>query len=121
MPLSNNHIMLVRSTWLFRHLKFKNLLTGDDFIHSRGMIFLVLFFITKEVVAPLTNDPIISERAMWLFIYLKHQNPSNISDYINGARIVQQFWRSWSWIGLDVSDQIGFEYSCLTGCYSIVT
>ena len=93
-PLANDPIMsgtLIRS---FRHLKHKNLSTGDDFIHSIGIICLVPFLATRESVAPLTNDPIMSERSIRSFGHLQCQNPSIISDSIGRARMVQQFRRS---------------------------
>ena len=48
MPLANNPIMSGRLIPLFRHLKHLNLFTGDDFIHSSKIIFLVKFLVTKE-------------------------------------------------------------------------
>ena len=57
-PLANNTIISERSIWSFRHLKPQNLPTGDDFIYSSGINFLVPFLATKETLAPLTNDPI---------------------------------------------------------------
>ena len=36
--------MWVRSIWLFRHLKYQNLSTGDDFIQSSRIIFLFHFW-----------------------------------------------------------------------------
>ena len=42
--------------------------TGDDFIDSSGIIFLVPFLATKETLAPLANDPIMFEsNAQWGF------------------------------------------------------
>jgi len=35
-----------------------SLSTGDDFIDTSGIIFLVPFLATKEKLAPLANDPI---------------------------------------------------------------
>ena len=36
-----------------------SLFTSDDFIGSSGIIFLVPFSATKEILAPLANDPFI--------------------------------------------------------------
>ena len=94
MPLAIDPIMSGRLILLFRHLKQQNLSTGDDFIHSSGIIFLVPFLATREAVAPLANDPIMSGRSIWLFRHLERQNPSIISDSIGRARMVQQFRRS---------------------------
>ena len=41
------------SRWLFRHLKYQNMSTGDDFIHRNGIIFVFSYLATKEAVAPL--------------------------------------------------------------------
>ena len=45
-PLENDPIMSGRLIRLFRHLKHQNLSTGDDFIYSSGIIFLVPFLPT---------------------------------------------------------------------------
>ena len=66
---------LIRS---FRHLKHQNLSTGDDFIYSSGIIFLVPFLATREAVALLANDLIMSGTSIWLFRHLEHQNLSII-------------------------------------------
>jgi len=65
------------SRWLFRHLKHQNLSTGDDFIHSSRINFLVLFLATREAVAPLANDPIMLGTSIWSIRHLEHQNPSS--------------------------------------------
>ena len=57
-PLANDPIMSGISIWLFRHLKYQNLSTGDDFIHSSEIICLVLFLVIKEALVLLLNDPI---------------------------------------------------------------
>ena len=57
--LANDPIMLGKLIQSFRHLKHQNLSTGDDFIYSSGIIFLVPFLATREAVAPLVNDLII--------------------------------------------------------------
>ena len=44
-----------------------NLSTGDDFIHSSGIIFFVQFLATREAVKPLENDPIILGRSILFF------------------------------------------------------
>ena len=64
-PLANNPIMSVRLKQSFRHHKHQNLSTGDDFIHSSGIIFLVPFLATREAVALLANDPIMSATLIW--------------------------------------------------------
>ena len=79
-PLANNPIMLGRLLQSFRHLKHQNLSTGDDFIHSNGIILLVPFLATTEVVALLANDLIMLGTSIWLFRHLEHQNPSIISE-----------------------------------------
>ena len=58
----------------------------DDFIHSSGIIFIILFLATREVVGPLANDPIISGRLIRLLRHIEHQNPSIISDSIGCLR-----------------------------------
>ena len=78
-PLANEPIISGRSIWLFTHIKNKNLSTGDDFIHSSGIIISGKFFATSEVVAPLANDAIIWGKSIKSFRYLEHQNPSIIS------------------------------------------
>ena len=55
---ANDQIMLGTSIQSFRHLKHQNLSTGDNFIYSSRIIFLVLFLATKETLVPLANDPI---------------------------------------------------------------
>ena len=73
--------------------------TGDDFIASSGINFLVPFLATKEALALLANDPIMLGRSIFLFRHLECQNLSIISDSIGRARIVQHFLRSRrSWI-----------------------
>ena len=42
---------------MFKHLKYQNLSTGDDFIHTRQIIVLVPFLVTKEALSLLTNYP----------------------------------------------------------------
>ena len=86
-PLSNDPIMSGTSIRSFRHLKHQNPSTGDDFIHSSGIFFLVQFLATMEAVAPLANDPIMSGRSIRSFRHLEHQNPSIISDSIGRARM----------------------------------
>ena len=65
--------------------------TGDDFIYSSGIIFLVPFLATMEAVALLANDLIMSGTSIRSFRHLEHQNPSIISEDIGRARSVQQF------------------------------
>ena len=93
-PLANDPIMSGTSIRSFRHLKHQNLSTGDDFIHSSGIIFLVPLLATMEAVAPLANDPIMSGRSIRSFRHLQCQNPSIISDSIGRDRMVQQFRRN---------------------------
>ena len=50
-PLKNNLIISGRSRQLFRHLELQNLSTGEDFILSSGIIFLVPLFTTMGVAA----------------------------------------------------------------------
>ena len=75
-PLANDPIISGRLIRSFRHIKHQNLSTGDDFIHSSGIIFLVPFLATREAVALLANDPILSGTLIWYFRYLEHQNLS---------------------------------------------
>ena len=60
--------------------------TGDDFIYSSGIIFLVPFLATMEAVALLANDLILSATSIRSFRHLEHQNPSIISEDIGRAR-----------------------------------
>ena len=64
MPLVNDPIILSSLIWSFRHLEHENLSTGVDFIHRSGIIFLVLFLVTKEALVPQANDPIMLERSI---------------------------------------------------------
>ena len=66
----------------FRHLKHQNLSTGDDFIYSSVIIFLVPFLATREAVALLAKDPIMSGTSILSFRHLEHQNVSIISEDI---------------------------------------
>ena len=81
-PLTNDSIMSGRLLQSFKHLKHQNLSTGDDSIHSSGIICLVQFFTTKKVLAPHSHDPIMSERLIWSLRHLKHQNLSTCDDFI---------------------------------------
>ena len=74
--LANDPIMLGKLIQSFRHLKHQNLSTGDDFIYSSGIIFLVPFLATREEVVPLVSDPIMWERLIHSFRHLEHQNLS---------------------------------------------
>ena len=74
---------------LFRPLKHKNPSTGDDFINSSGIIFLVPILANKETLAPLAPGPIIWGRSLRSFRHLECQNLSIISDSIgifNGSK-----------------------------------
>ena len=82
-PLPNDPILSERSIRLFRHLKHQNLSIGDDFIYSSGIIFLVPFLFTREVVVLLANDLIMSDTSILSFRHLEHQNLSIISDSID--------------------------------------
>ena len=71
--------------------------TGDDFIYSSGIIFLVPFLATMEVVALLENYLIMSGTSIRSFRHLEHQNLSIISDYIaipNGSKNMEKKVRS---------------------------
>ena len=46
-------------------------------------IYLVLFRVTKEILAPLANDLIMFGRSLQLFTYLECQNLFIISDFID--------------------------------------
>ena len=76
-----------------RAISVRHVSTGDDFIYSSRIIFLIPFLATMEVVALLANDLIMSGTSLRLFIHLKHQNPSIISKDIGRAKSVQQFQR----------------------------
>ena len=74
-----------------RAISVRHVSTGDDFIYSSGIIFLVPFLATMEAVAPPENNLIMSGTSRRSFRHLKHQNPSIISEDIGRARMVQQF------------------------------
>ena len=57
--LANDPIMLGKLIQSFRHLKHQNLSTGDDFIYSSGIIFLVPFLATKGALVPIASTPMI--------------------------------------------------------------
>ena len=80
--LANDPIMLGKLIQSFRHLKHQNLSTGDDFIYSSVIIFLVPFLATREAVALLAKDPIMSGTSILSFRHLEHQNVSIISEDI---------------------------------------
>ena len=75
-PLVNDPAMSGTLIWLLRHLKHQNLSTGDDFIYSSGIRFLVPFLATREAVVLLANDAIMSDTLVHLFRHHEHQNPS---------------------------------------------
>ena len=87
-PLANDPIMSGTSIRSFRHLKHQNPSTGDDLIHSSGIICLVQFLATMEALVPLANDPIMLGRSLQLFRHLKHQNPSTVHDFIHSSGII---------------------------------
>ena len=60
------------SVHLLRYLRHQNLSTSDDFIHSSGIMFLVIFLGTREAVPPIKNDPIISGRSKQQLRHLEH-------------------------------------------------
>ena len=66
-----------------RAISVRHVSTGDDVIDNSGIIFLVPFLATKEVLAPLANDPVMSGRSIWLLGHLERQNPSIILDSID--------------------------------------
>ena len=70
----------------FRHLKYQNLFTSDNFIHISRIILLLPFLATKETLALLVNDHIISGILVESFRHLECQNPSIISDSIASWR-----------------------------------
>ena len=72
----------------FRHLKHQNLSTGDDFIYSSRIIFLVPFLAIRKAVVLLANDPIMSGRLIWSFRHLKNQNLSTGDDFIHSSGII---------------------------------
>ena len=90
MQLENDSIILGGLIGLFRHLKHKNLSTGDDFINSSGLIFLVPILANKETLALLAPGPIIWRRSLWSFRHLECQNPSIISDSIGIPKWLQK-------------------------------
>ena len=59
-----------------RAISVRHVSTGDDFIYSSGIIFLVPFLATREAVALLANDLIISATLIQLLRHLEHQNLS---------------------------------------------
>ena len=67
MLLAKDPIMSGTSIWSFRHLKHQNLSTGDDFIYSSRIFFLVTFLATREAVALLANDLIMFGTSIQLF------------------------------------------------------
>ena len=77
----------------FRHLELQNPSTGDDFILSSGIFYLVLLFTTMRVVAPLKDDPILSGRSILSFRHLELQNPSIISDFRHRDRMPAKICR----------------------------
>ena len=76
-----------------RAISVRHVSTGDDFIYSSGIIFLVPFLATMEAEALLANDLIMSDTSIRSFRRLEHQNPSIISEDIGRARSMQQFRR----------------------------
>ena len=71
-----------------RAISVMHVSTGDDFIYSSGIIFLVPFLATIEAVAPLENDPIMSARLIRSFRDLKHQYLSTSDDFIYSSGII---------------------------------
>ena len=106
-PLANDLIMSGTSIQLFRHLKHQNLSTGDDFIYSSGIFFLVPFMASREAVALLANDLIMlgtsirSFRTSRSVYYFRTYRQSQ-----DGATIPE---------GRNRTEQNRMEYSCLGG------
>ena len=106
-PLANDLIMSGTSIQSFRHLKHQNLSTGDDFIYSSGIFFLVPFMASREAVALLANDLIMlgtsirSFRTSRSVYYFRTYRQSQ-----DGATIPE---------GRNRTEQNRMEYSCLGG------
>ena len=105
--LANN--LIISGTYIqwFRHLKHPNMSTGDDFIYSSGIFFLVPFMASREAVALLANDLIMLGTSIWLFrtsrsiYYFRTYRQSQ-----DGATILE---------GRNRTEQNRMEYSCLGG------
>ena len=82
MPLANDLIMSGTSIRSFRHLKHPNLSTGDDFIYSSGIIFLVPFLATREAVFEYSKMVDISILSRRFHRHLKILNPGNIGHFM---------------------------------------
>ena len=77
-----------------RAISVRHVSTGDDFIYSSGIIFLVPFLATMEAVAPPENNLIMSGTSIRSFRHLEHQNLSIISEDIGRNRWLQKKVRS---------------------------
>ena len=99
-----------------RAISVRHVSTGDDFIYSSGIIFLVPFLATMEAVALLANDLIMSGTSIRSFRHLEHQNPSIISEDIGRASGVQQFRNGTEEERRNGGGGVGSEeHSCLRG------
>ena len=65
---------LYMSRWSSRHLNYQNMSTGDDFIHSSGLV--------------------------WTFIHPECQNLSIISDSIDIPNGSKKWEKEWSGVGV---------------------
>ena len=74
-----------------RAFSVRHVSTGDDFIYSSGIIFLVPFLATMEAVVLLANDLIMSGTSIRLFRHLEHKNPSIISEDIGKLMLDAKF------------------------------
>ena len=68
-----------------REISVRHVSTGDDFINSSRIIYLVPFLATKETLVPLANDPIMYKRLIRSFKHLECQNLSIL--------LVSKYWR----------------------------
>ena len=82
-PLTNDPIKLGRLIQFFRHLKHLKISTDDNLIFSSGIILLVPFLATREVMVLLANDPIMWDRSKLSLRHFKNINLYFISDSID--------------------------------------
>ena len=87
-PLANDPIMLGRSIQLFKNLENQNLSTGDDFIHSSGIIFCISFLANKELLATIAYVTMMSGISMQWLRHLQHQILSTGDDFIHSSGIM---------------------------------
>ena len=88
-----------------RAISVRHVSTGDDFIYSSGIIFLVPFLATMEAVVLLANDFIMSGTSIQLFRHLEHPNLSIISYFIDS-------WGNLNYIEKDQIEVQGSSMSC---------